>query len=150
MKNWKSIKEKIYYEDGSLRDIYVFGTDKEDWKAWGTLVNEKYRVEFYNGRTQQNEDKIDIEELLNYFIAPEDFKDVNKAHIKLGEITIICQLHYISEMESDLDPKEVKTEEDHQAIMEYLKEVASTLKKKVIVTSEMTFEDVLLEVNNQN
>ena len=126
MKNWKSIKE--------------------DWKAWSKLINEKYRVEFYNGRTQQTEEKIDVEELLYYFAAPEDFQDVNKANIKLGEVTIICQLHYESEMEGDIDPKEVKTEEDHQAIMEYLKAVASTLKKKVVVTSETTPEEVLLEV----
>ncbi|SIR50971.1 hypothetical protein [Pontibacter lucknowensis] len=146
MKNWKSIKEEIYYEDGSLRDIYVFDTNKEDWKAWGSLINEKYKVEFFNGRTQQVEDRINVEELLKYFSAPEDFKDVNKARIKLGKVTIICQLHYESEMESDIDPKEVKSEEDHHAILEYLKTVASTLKKKVVVTSEMEPEDILLEV----
>ncbi|PVY37961.1 hypothetical protein [Pontibacter virosus] len=146
MKNWKSIKEEIYYEDGSLRDIYVFNTNKEDWKAWANLINEKYSVEFYNGRTQQTKARIDVEELLKYFTAPEDFKDVNKAYIKLGKVTLDCQLHYESEMESDIDPKEVKTEEDHQAILEYLKAVASALNKKVVMTSEMTPEDVLLEV----
>lgn len=117
MISWKSIKEEIYYEDGSLRDIYVFDTNKEDWKVWSNLIKEKYQVEFYNGRTQQTEEKIDVEELLNYFTAPDDFQDVNKANIKLGKVTIICQLHYESEMESDIDPREVKSEEDHQAIL---------------------------------
>lgn len=84
--------------------------------------------------------------MLNYFTTPDDFQDVNKANIKLGKVTIICQLHYESEMESDIDPREVKSVEDHQAILEYLKAVASTLKKKVVLTSEMTPEDVLIEV----
>ncbi|KAA9326036.1 hypothetical protein [Adhaeribacter soli] len=146
MTGWKTIKEEIYYEDGSLRDIYIFDTNKEDWKAWSNLVNEKYKVEFYNGRTQKTETRIEVNELLKYFTAPEDFKDVNKAYIRLGEVTIVCQVHYESEMESDIDPKEVKTEGDHLAILEYLKEISSTLKKKVIVTSEMTPRAVLFEV----
>lgn len=108
------------------------------------MVNEKYQVEFYNGRTQKTEDRIDIENLLGYWADPNNFKDVNKASIKLGNVTIICRLHYESEMESDIDSKEVRVEEDHQAILEYLKAVAATLKKKVVVTSEMTPEDVLL------
>ena len=146
MKSWESIKKEIYYEDGSLRDIYVFDTNKEDWEAWSNLVNEKFQVEFYNGRTQKIEEKVAVEELLNYFTVPGEFKDVNKASIKLGNTTVICYLHYEAEMECDIDPKQVKTIEDHQAILGYLQAVAGALKKKVVLTSEMTKEDVLLEV----
>jgi hypothetical protein len=47
--NWKRLKEEVYFEDGSLRDIYIFDTSIEDWKKWVDLVNREYRVSFYNG-----------------------------------------------------------------------------------------------------
>lgn len=146
MKSWDSIKEEIYYEDGSLRDIYIFDTNKEDWRSWSNLVNEKFEVEFYNGRTQEIEDKINIEEVFNFWADQTGFTETNSATIKLGEVLIKCYFFIASEIEDDIDPREVKTEENHKAIMEYLQQISKTLKKKVVVTSKMAEEDILLEV----
>ncbi len=146
MKNWKFNKEEIYYEDGSLRDIYVFDTNKEDWRSWSKLVNERFEVEFYNGRTQELEDKINIEEVFNFWTDQTGFTDTNTATIKLGKVLIKCYFFIESEIENDIDPREVKTEENHKAIMEYLQQVSIILKKKVVVTSEMAEDDILLEV----
>lgn len=30
--NWTDLKNKIYYWDGSWRDIYVLQTNRDDWK----------------------------------------------------------------------------------------------------------------------
>lgn len=60
MDDWRTLKNKIYFEDGSLRDIYVFGTDIHDWRKWADLVNEKYKVEFYDAKTELTKDKIDF------------------------------------------------------------------------------------------
>ncbi|MBC5773797.1 hypothetical protein H8S95_06960 [Pontibacter sp. KCTC 32443] len=146
MNSWKSIKEKLYYEDGSLRDIYVFNTNEEDWKIWSKLVNEKYKVSFYNGRTHTTGERINVDDLIEYFVNPDSFEDVNRASIILGNVIINCCLYYKSEMESDIDPQQVKSENDHKAILEYMQDVALTLNKTVVLTTEMTKDDVLLEV----
>lgn len=61
MDDWRTLKSKIYFEDGSLRDIYVFGRDIHDWRKWADLVNEKYKVEFYDAKTELTKNKIDFE-----------------------------------------------------------------------------------------
>jgi len=43
--NWQTIKDKIYYGDGTLRDIYVLNISKEDWAKWIQFVNQNCRVE---------------------------------------------------------------------------------------------------------
>ena len=146
MKEWKSIKEELYFEDGSLRDIYVFGTNKEDWEKWSSLVNEKFEVEFYNGQTQKLEPRINIETVFNFWKNPEAFKDSNNATIKLGKVIIKCYFFIESEIESDIDPRELREEADHKAIMEYLLAIKETLKKDVVLTPEMTEEIILLKI----
>ncbi|WP_210487134.1 hypothetical protein [Rufibacter aurantiacus] len=146
MENWETLKEEIYFVDGSLRDIYVFDTDKEDWKRWAIYVNENFTVQFFNGRTLKMEDRINIDDLLLYFTNPADFTEVNKASIIFGNIYINCILFWEPEMESDIDPREVQSLEDHQAIVGYMKSVAKVLNKKVILTLEAIKELVLIEV----
>jgi hypothetical protein len=42
--NWPDLKSKIYYSDGSLRDIHVLQTNLSDWQKWVDYVNENYRI----------------------------------------------------------------------------------------------------------
>jgi hypothetical protein len=55
---WKELKEKVYYLDGSLRDIYIHNTTKEDWKIWADFVNEHYRISHHFFETDTDENKI--------------------------------------------------------------------------------------------
>ena len=146
MKDWKFIKEELYYEDGSLRDILVLGANRENWKNWTSLVNDNYKVEFYNGRTLKTEPRIDIGEVFSFWEDSGLFEEPKKATIRLGEVNIMCYFFIESEIENDIEPREVKTADDHQAILDYLKAVAEKLGKKVVVTPEMEPEVILLEI----
>ncbi len=42
--DFQKLKDKIYYSDGSLRDIYVHNTTKEDWQIWADFVNKNYNL----------------------------------------------------------------------------------------------------------
>ena len=146
MNNWKTLKEEIYYEDGSLRDIYVSKTDKTDWESWSKLVNENFNVEFYDGLTKKNEPQINIERVFQFWKDSDRFSDSNNATINLGNVKVKCYFFTEEEIENDIEPREVKTEKDHLTIIGYLKAVAKTLNKDVILTSENLKEDVLLEI----
>ncbi|MBJ6117831.1 hypothetical protein JAO76_06495 [Pontibacter sp. BT310] len=146
MKDWNSIKQELYYEDGSLRDILVLNTNREDWRKWSSLVNDNYKVEFYNGRTLKTESRIDLEVVFSFWEDSGSFDEPIKATIKLGEVNIMCYFFIESEIENDIEPREVKTEENHQAILSYLQSVADILGKKVVLTPEMEAETILLEI----
>lgn len=132
--DWHKIKEEIYYSDGSWRDIYVFGTTKDDWGRWIDLINQKYTVEFYNGQTQKTEAAINKEVVFDYWDRKTDL--LNGAAVTVGNISVKCHFFTPTEIENDIDPKEIATLADHNQIISYLVDVSSTLNKTVVLTAE--------------
>jgi hypothetical protein len=145
--NWKRLKEEVYFEDGSLRDIYIFDTSIEDWKKWVDLVNREYRVSFYNGQTEQTTDKIDFEVVNAFWTSKTDL--VNWATIFINGFDIKCYFFGWEEFENDFRPNEFRSEQDHYQLMSYLVDVSTHLGKKVIVTEESSREYILIEVEKE-
>src|SRR6188768_547113 len=113
--DWDILKEEIYYSDGSCRDIYVNDTTPDDWKKWTRFVNENYKVEFYNGQTQQTENKIDFNLILDFWEHKTEF--VNCSTINLENIKVNCHFFNTHEIENDIDPGMVETINDHDKII---------------------------------
>jgi hypothetical protein len=134
MKNWDSLRKEIYYLDGSLRDILVRNVTREDWKKWINLINTNYSVEFYNGQTQQIEAAINPTILFDYWDKKTDL--INSATIKIDHINIKCYFFDEREIENDITPIEINNIDDHNKLLDYLKDVANTLDKIVVVTPE--------------
>jgi hypothetical protein len=146
MNDWEILKKEVYFEDGSLRDIYVYNTDKADWEKWSNLINEQFEVEFINGFTLETGTRVDIDEVFRYWENREAIAGPFIAAIKLRELRVNCHFFEEGILENDISPREVKTEADHKAILEYLQAVSSVLKKRVIMTLENTEELILLEI----
>ncbi len=144
--NWHELKEKIYFEDGSLRDIYVFDINIDDWENWADFVNQNYEVEFECGETQVKTSSI------NFSIVKNAWFDQTQSRsgltIKIGRLNINCHFFSSEEFENDILPKEFKSLEDHELLMDYLKELSRIFNKKVFLTLESSPEFVLLEVFN--
>lgn len=137
--DWKSLKEKIYYLDGSLRDIYVKDTTRNDWEKWIDLVNNNYNVEFYNGQTEKKENRIDKNIVFDYWERKTDI--LNTATIKLDTIIIKCYFFIEEEIENDIAPTEINSIDDHNKLLSYLKDISKTLDKKVMLTPESYSEN---------
>jgi hypothetical protein len=142
--NWHLLKEEIYYEDGSLRDIYIFDTSPNDWKKWVELVNKQFRVAFYNGQTQQTTDRIDFEVIELLWSGKTDL--LNWATVFINEFQIKCYFFARKEIENDICPREIKSEDDHIQLLNYLKAISAHLDKRVVLTAENSREDVLIKV----
>lgn len=142
--NWQELKDKIYFEDGSLRDIYILNTTKADWRKWVDLVNQKYIVEFYDAKTDLTSGKIDFKVVEEYLESTGDRESI-QAKIKLNSVSIMCYFFDDSEIENDIDPGEFKSMEDHENLLRYLHEISALLNKEVYVTDENTQESVLLK-----
>ncbi|HEY3402939.1 MAG TPA: hypothetical protein VGK59_06110, partial [Ohtaekwangia sp.] len=141
--HWTDLKKRIYFEDGSLRDIYVLGTTTMDWEKWADLVNKKYRVEFWDAKTDLRTDKIDFATVKEYWESNGQ-REVVTATINLDSIVVKCYFFDDSEIENDIDPREFRTLDDHIKLIQYLNDISVALDKDVIVTDENTQDSVLI------
>ena len=133
---WEKIKTDIYYSDGSLRDIYVLDSTIEDWKKWIGFINENYQVKFEYFDNQGNkkiESKINFYEVSKYW---NNYENSISAEFLVREVLLKCYFFSIDEIENDFFPEEVKTIEQHNLIIEYLKSISKILNKEVILTPE--------------
>ena len=144
--NWTQLKDKIYFEDGSLRDIYVLGTNNHDWKKWVELINEKYTVEFFDGKADLIKDKIDFKQIEDYWSVKN--REIIYAKIKLASVNIICHFFSESEIENHFDPQEVDSLDCHNEILAYLQDIAATLVNDVHMTDENYADSKLITVKS--
>jgi hypothetical protein len=130
---WEELKEIIYHEDGSLRDIYIRDVTSDEWRRWIEYVNANYPIDFeIHSRPSGN--KIDFRAVAAYWQETEE--ECPSASIRLGDIIIKTYFFLENEIENDITPKEIKTFEDHERLVKYLKEVSLLLGKPVEVTEE--------------
>jgi hypothetical protein len=132
--NWEILRKKIYYIDGSLRDIYVKDTNMQDWEKWIDLVNTKYEVKFNNVLSGEIESQINKSIVFDYWNGKTDL--LNNVTIYLGDILVKCYFFGGNEIENDITPTEINSIEDHNRLVDYLKDVSACLGKEVMLTPE--------------
>lgn len=133
------ILKDIFYQDGSLRDIYVLESTSDDWqKLIAFLRSGKYKVTY----------ELDgIEKPL-----PSDFSEIQKymgevyqlLSIHIEGLRLNCHFFLTENIEFDLLPNEVETEEKAEAIFQFMAMVGRLLGKEVILTPENGQEYVIV------
>jgi len=141
--DWNTLKEQVYFEDGSLRDIYVLDTSLEDWRKWTELVNGKYKVRFFNGNTDQEMETIDFEMVQAYWTG--QVEAGNNVIVNVGAFEVNCHFFGPDELENDIHPESFQSMDDHDQLMEYLATVSVHLNKKVLLTAENCITSVAIE-----
>lgn len=142
--NWQKIKESIYYEDGSLRDIYILETNKDDWKKWVCFVNEHYHVLFSADGTETKHDKIPWTMIEGRLSG--NHHSSCRASIYIDSIIINAFFFTEDQIENDITPSEITTLEAHKKLMNYMESVAALLNKPVRLTEENHPDQILVEV----
>ena len=143
--NWTELKEKIYYWDGSWRDLYILNTSLDDNLKWTNYVNENYRIEWFNGLTQKNDTKIDFEVIKEFWSENHDL--CSTAKVFIDKIQINNHFFDDDEIENDIDPREINSIEDHEIIVKYMTDLSQLLDKPIILTPENDKEIVLIKVS---
>jgi len=146
--NWNQLKNKIYTWNGGWLDIYVHGATAKDWEEWTHFVNQNFRIEWYNGKTEADESKIDFEVIQEYWNGNHDLCSIAK--IFIGNIQINAHFFDDTEIENDIDPREFKSVEDHNKLIEFLKGLSHKLEKEVTVTPENCPEIALMKVKGDS
>lgn len=142
--DWQKIKDEIYSEDGSLRDIYVFNTTREDWKRWVDHVNNNYKTSIHTYDKEIYHDSIEFEIIENYWNGLYDF--CSTASVCLNNINVKAHFFSEHEIENDILPNEITSLNDHHKVIDYMKELSKILDKPVLLTRENMREVILIEI----
>ena len=139
----------MYRLDGSWRDIYVLNATRDDWKKWSEYVSTNYKVSWYaedynNGLAS---DRIDSW-FIDYRWDSEHY--VTTASVYLNRVQINCHFFIESQIENDIDPKELESIDDHNRVVNYMKSLSKLLDKEVILTEENNQEAVWIRVNGDD
>jgi hypothetical protein len=146
--NWNQLKNKIYVWDGGWLDIYVHDISRKDWETWIKYVNQNFRIEWYNGKAEKDEIKIDFNVIREFWDGNHDLASTAKVFI--DDIQVNAHFFDDTEIENDIDPREFKNIEDHNKLIEYLKGLSLSLKKEVTVTPENCPEIILMKINGES
>ncbi|ATG44065.1 hypothetical protein PhaeoP18_02313 [Phaeobacter piscinae] len=126
--DWQDCKG-AFYVDGSLRDIYIQDTTASDWDVFLDAISSKTITTFVDGEphplpTQASE------------IFERNGDTFFLLEITLGQLKMNCHFFTEEEIELDIDPSEVTSQAELDAIIEVLALLGSTLGRDVILTDE--------------
>ncbi|MGN9167037.1 protein export chaperone secb [Paenibacillus jamilae] len=138
--NYDEVANEVFFEDGSLRDIYILDTDIQIWAIIfeyleSNEINYRVTIDGLITRTR------DITELLR--IKKEASIGIT---IECSEIDICGYFYEGSVIEFDISPIQIDSEKKIDILMNFLKSLSRKLNKTIIITPEMTMEEVLVRV----
>ena len=117
----------LWTRDGSLRDLYVLHTSESNWDAFLDFAAQFLCTYSYNGEARS---RPTIGQLL---------KDRDGSHlmsIVLGAATATCHFFVESEIELDIDPKEIEGPSEHDQVLRFMEGLATAVGKPVLLTPE--------------
>jgi len=147
--DWNELRKSVYQIDGSWRDIYVLNTTRDDWRKWIEHVNATYKVTF----TAENymdgvvSDRIDAG-FIDYRWDEERY--VACASVFFHHVQVNCHFFTDEQIENDIDPKEIKSMEDHLRVVHYMKSISTLLDKEVILAEENSEQGIWMKVEGDN
>jgi hypothetical protein len=146
--DWIELKKKIYYWDGSWRDIYVFNTTREDWQMWADYVSKTYKATFEIFDTTVRAGNVDLSKVFNYWDGA--IEEGSSVTIFMAELEIDARFVEEHQIENFIGPDKINCIEDHNKVISYMKEVSKLLNKKVQLTPENEPEIVLISVDKDD
>jgi hypothetical protein len=136
MITWSEVKAEFDW-DGSLRDIYIHATTINDWRAVYTILKQSPRTELWlNGELAPLPD-----DCADFFAAGSELSAILRA--RLGTITAVFHFFTEEEIECDIDPRDVKSQVELDALLAFLKEIGDSVGKQSILTPENFRESVI-------
>lgn len=138
------ILEKVFFVDGSLRDIYIQEINLEDWQKllnW-TLLS-YWDVELYIDGKEESLEKYKVSDLF-------EEKKHRSVILSLSYEGILLNCHFSSEyeVEFNVDPKQIKSLSEANTVVEFMKKLSGIFHKEVFLTIENSPEYPLIKVKS--
>jgi hypothetical protein len=128
--NWQDIAAH-FSPDGTLRDIYVFQTSMEDWESvWTLLARSRDHLTFSVDGVPSEPPTTAAE-----VFATGAKHSVLAAYAESG-FTVNCHFFTQSEIEFDIDPREIGGPDAGEAIARFIAAIGEVTSKPVVLTEE--------------
>jgi hypothetical protein len=118
---------QLWDVDGSLRDVYILGTTQQSWEQFLAFATRFPCTYLFDGHARQLPSIVEI------------FSNRSGSHIlsiKVGEVTLNCHFFVVSEIELDINPKDVLGQSEHLQVLRFIEGAASALSKPALLTPE--------------
>ena len=129
MLSWNTCKEDFRW-DGSLRDIYITPATLGEWRTLYQLLRDFPGVEYsVDGNMQAPPDAVE-----------QVFAVWSSAHpmlrVKVGRTLIVFHFFSDEEIECDVDPREISSQSDLDALLGFVQQIGDMTHKRVVITPE--------------
>ena len=126
---WTKVESDFEW-DGSLRDIYVRSATLDDWRAVYRVLKASPDVEFrFDGEQAALPAEIDDVFAMRSRKSP-------MLSLKVGGVAVVFHFFTEEEIEGDIDPREVKSQAELDAVLAFLKKIGDSVRKPVLLTPE--------------
>ena len=129
MIHWEKCKED-FRSDGSLRDIYITPASLSDWRALYPLLRDSAEAEYsVDGVVQSPPDSVEEAFAVRQSANP-------MLRVKVGRATIVFHFFSEEEVECDVDPRQIASQADLDALLCFIRQLGDATNKRVVVTPE--------------
>ena len=130
MIQWAAVARN-FVPDGSLCDIYVLGTDLEDWnRVLGHLAKDPTNLRFsVDGREQSGLPSAEAALAIRPLASP-------LLHVAIGGITFACHFFAADEIEFDFVPAKIDGRERLETLLGFVETLGQLTGKRVVVSPE--------------
>lgn len=123
----KNVKNEVFFIDGSLRDVVIEDVDQMNWKQF---------ISYASKSATNIVLTIDsVEKIVDDYSVEELFK-LSKQNVVLLKIVVLdiylhCHFFDESKIEIDIDPREIKRDEQIYKIEQFFEKLAIELNKEI-------------------
>lgn len=128
--DWQKYKDEFTC-DGSWRDIYVLNTNAAIWQRFLDFLKSSGIPHSFDGEGKTG----CFDDLATYFKEREDHGTLTLA-IDINGVTLNCHFFTETEIEIDLDPREITGEDKAVGIFNFIEMLGKTLSLPVRMTPE--------------
>jgi hypothetical protein len=138
---WESVREDFAF-DGSLRDIYIPGTDTE---AWQRMLEGLARAGYKMAWSRETAASGPLENAETAFSAEDGSRLL--LSVWLEGVTANCHFFTPDEIEFDVDPREIAGQDQLNAILGFMTCLAASVGESAILTHENCPDAIVLRVS---
>ncbi len=133
-----------FKSDGALRDVVVGDTSVEDWGRFRWfLVAGDYTLTFFS-----DDEEEPLPEEFSSLVQEPEFGQL--LQIDLGQTVLFCHFFGSEEIELDLQPEDVNSEEALESVLNFMMDLGNALDKTVVLTPANRHDRPLLSFTPGN
>jgi len=141
---WETVRREFYC-DGSWRDIYVFDTNMAAWQRMlDAFRASPCQVQYFRDHQPAELPK----QATDAFPLPDECNRM--LSVIFSGVTANCHFFTENDIEFDIDPREIKGQEELDALLEFMHRLANIVGKDAVMTPENMRKIVVFRVRPGN